>query len=324
LETDMSIESKGRMAAQVWRAFKELSPKGMAAEANRQVRLGVVGTAQQCQEVARFLIGDDPAAYDRAAEALLLMPAPLDASGLDMLPRCDALLVASDSHEVLPGVSADRVFRFESSSDLQSSLRDLLRSQQIAYAQIALARAFPGLRSEAAAATIQTVSVENTVFVVSTSLGNVIPNPLQPLAAVAETIGDVVVLTANQVRMLFRLAAIHDQPLGFKQQSREVMSVIAAPFGWRSIARELMGAMPLGMGIVPKAAIAFAGTWAVGEGIAFYNTTGRHMTKQELRERFEVAYEKGRATADTITGKIKEGIERGRARLLQRPDGSDN
>ncbi len=315
----VGISDKGRLASQILRAFRQLSPKGVAAEAARSVRLGVVGTVEQCQDVARYLMGYDPEGFDKVGDSLLLMPVPFGPGANDMLPRCDALLVAADCHEVLPGISADVVFRFESTADLPAAVRDLLRSPALAYAQIALARALPGIRSEAAAATIQMVSLENTLFVTSTSLGNIIPNPLQPLTSLAETIGDVVVLTANQLRMLFRLAAIYDQPMGLKQQAPEVVSIIGAAFGWRSIARELVAKIPLGAGVIPKAAIAFAGTWAVGDGIAFFYTTGRRLTKQELKERFDSAYAKGRSAAEQVAGRLREGYEKGRSKLAGRP-----
>jgi uncharacterized protein (DUF697 family) len=143
----------------------------------------------------------------------------------------------------------------------------------------------------------------------------VIPNPLQPLTSLAESVGDLVVLTANQIRMLFRLAAIYDQNLGIKQQGAEVISVLGAAFGWRSIARELVSKIPLGGGVIPKAAIAFAGTWAVGDGIAYYYATGRRLTKEELRQHFDAAYEKGKAAAEAVASTVKEGYRRGKARL---------
>ena len=35
-------------------------------------------------------------------------------------------------------------------------------------------------------------------------------------------------------------------------------------FGWRALARELVGKIPMGGGLIPKAAIAYAGTRVVG------------------------------------------------------------
>ncbi len=307
----------GRVFAQVWKAVKELSPKNVGNEAGRAVRLGVIAPAETCREAAAFLVGDEPDSYDRAAEALLLLPTPLEAGAFDLLPRCDLLLVSSDYSESLPGVASGRIFRFSGLDDLPNAVRQVLRSGEIDYVHLPLAKRFPALRPEAAAATIQAVSIENAAFVASTSLGNVIPNPLQPLTSLAESVGDLVVLTANQIRMLFRLAAVYDQKLGFREQSPEALSILGAALGWRSIARELVSKIPLGGGAVPKAAIAFAGTWAIGDGIAYYYATGRRLTKEELRERFDAAYEKGKAAAEAVVSTVKQGYSRGKARLGQ-------
>ena len=314
----------GRVFAQVWRAFRELSPKSVAAELDRPVRIGVIATEELCREVAAYLLGEDPDAYDRAGETLLLMPTPLDAAAFNLLPSCDALLVSESHHESLPGVPAGRVFRFSSEEDLPGAVQRLLRSQEVGYAHLPLARAFPALRPEAAAATIQSVSLENAAFVASTSLGNVIPNPLQPLASVAESVGDLVVLTANQLRMLFRLAAIFDQKLGFREQAPEVVSILGAAFGWRSIARELVSKIPMGGGVVPKSAIAFAGTWAVGDGIAYYYATGQRLTRDEIRQRFDAAYEKGKTAADSVFSKLKDSYARGCRQLVKKPGNVEN
>ena len=305
------------MFAQVWKAFKELSPRNVGVEAGRAVLLGVIAREELCRQTAAFLVGDEPDAYDRAADALLLLPTPLEAGAFELLPRCDLLLVSSDNRESLPGVATERIFTFSGADDLPDVVRQVLRRAEIDYVHLPLARRFPALRPEAAAATIQTISIENAAFVTSTSLGNVIPNPLQPLASVAESVGDLVVLTANQLRMLFRLAAIYDQKLGFREQAPEALSILGAAFGWRSIARELVSKIPLGGGVVPKAAIAFAGTWAIGDGIAYYYATGRRLTKEELRERFDAAYDKGKTAAEAVVSKLKDGYSRGKARIAR-------
>lgn len=310
--------SKGRLLSQVWKAFKELNPKNVAEEAERAVRVGVVGPTELIQEAAAYLLGEDLAAFDQAGDVLILLPTPLAPAAPSLLPKCDAVLRA-DHGEHLPGVAKERVFEFASINDLPGAIKKIVEKKELGYAHIALARALPAFRRETAMATVQTISIENSVFVASTSLGNVIPNPLQPLTSVAESLGDIVVLTANQVRMLFRLAAMYDRGIGFRPQAPEVASILGAAFGWRSVARSLAGKIPFGGGVVPKAAIAFAGTWAIGDGIIFYYTTGRKLTQQEMRQRFDLAYERGREVAEVIAGRMKDAYSRGRAKLAERP-----
>ena len=238
--------------------------------------------------------------------------AGLDPAALQLLPRCDVVLFSSEYRETLPGVATQRIFELNSADDLPSVIRGVLSEPDLAYAHLPLARAIPGFRYDVALRIIQNVSIENAIFVASTSLGNVIPNPLQPLASVAEGLGDLVVLTGNQLRMLFAIGAAYGLPVGYRNQAAEVGSIVAAAFGWRSIAREMVGKIPLGGGVVPKAAIAFAGTWAIGDGIVYFYTTGRKLTRKEIRERFEAAYEKGKEVAEQIATGIKDGVRRSR------------
>jgi len=52
--------------------------------------------------------------------------------------------------------------------------------------------------------------------------------------------------------------------VGYRQQKSEIAGVIAGAFGWRAIARQLIGKIPFGGGLIAKAAVAYAGTRVVG------------------------------------------------------------
>ena len=146
------------------------------------------------------------------------------------------------------------------------------------------------IRKDVARRIVREVSRENALSVIATALGDVIPSVFAPLIGVAEAAGDTAVLTANQVRMLFLLGAVHGRRTGYSAQWREIASIVGAAFGWRSIARNLIGKIPFGGGLVPKGAVAYAGTMVVGEGLIFYYTTGRRMTRAEMKEAFSRAY----------------------------------
>ncbi|MCE5324135.1 hypothetical protein LLG46_12590 [bacterium] len=295
-----------KLVSQIWKAFKQLNPANVGREAGREVKLGIVGSQNVVQDAVAYLLKDDAAAYDKAGDVLLLLPEPIDPAANDLLKKCDIILKWTDCKVKITALAPERIFEFATGGDIESIIMDILHEPSLKYAHLPLAKAFPAFRPEVGVQVIQNVSVENTVFVISTSLGNVIPNPLQPLASVAESVGDMVVLTANQFRMVFKLAAAYDRRLGYKEQMPELMSVLGAAFGWRSIARELMGMIPLGGGIVPKAAIAFAGTWAVGDAAAYYYRTGRKLTNEEIKQRFEAAMAKGKVTVEDLMGKMKQ------------------
>lgn len=163
-------------------------------------------------------------------------------------------------------------------------------------------------REKLARRIIRDVSRENALFVIATALGDVIPNVFQPILGVAEAAGDTIFLTANQVRMLFLIGAVYGRKVGYTAQWREISSIVGAAFGWRTLARNLVAKIPFGGGLVPKGAIAYAGTTVVGEGLIFFYTTGRRMTRQEIAQAFKDAYSKAVEAVRALVRK-REAIE---------------
>ncbi len=162
-----------------------------------------------------------------------------------------------------------------------------------------LARHLAPFREPVASHIIYTIAKENAVFALATALPDVVPLLSLPWAA-GEFASDTAVLTANQVRMSFLLAAASDRDIGYREQRAEIASLIAGAFGWRSIARELAARIPFGGGLIPKAAIAFAGTWVVGRSIERYYRLGYGLTRQERRAAYDRALEKGKGIATAV------------------------
>jgi uncharacterized protein (DUF697 family) len=75
---------------------------------------------------------------------------------------------------------------------------------------------------------------------------------------------DLPLLALNQLRLVLRLAQAHGAPGEVGDRLPELGAVLAAGFGLRALARELLGLSP-GAGWALKAAIAYSGTRAVGE-----------------------------------------------------------
>ena len=77
--------------------------------------------------------------------------------------------------------------------------------------------------------------------------------------AIAEFASDSAFLTMNQIRMAFMIAGGSDREVGYMEQKSEIAGVIASAFGWRALARELVGKIPFGGGLIAKAGVAYAG-----------------------------------------------------------------
>lgn len=168
-----------------------------------------------------------------------------------------------------------------------------------------LARLFPAVRDAVVKKTIHTVAKENALFSIMTALPNIIPSAAELPWIIGEFASDTAVLTGNQIRMAFLLAAASDREVGFKEQRSEIGSIVAGAWGWRAAARQLVSKVPFGGGIVPKAAIAYAGTYVVGLSLERIYRIGYGLSRAERSEAYEAALEKGKEVAAGLLDKVR-------------------
>ena len=173
---------------------------------------------------------------------------------------------------------------------------------------IPLARRFLPFREPVIRRIIWKISKENAYFTVATALPNAVPSLVTLPWAVGEFASDTAVLTMNQVRMAFLIAAASDSEIGYSEQGGHVASIIGAAFGWRALARELVSKIPAGGGLVSKGLVSFAGTYVLGVGLDHLLRMGRGLTRDEKRGQYALAYDRGRDAVgqivDRLTGRL--------------------
>jgi uncharacterized protein (DUF697 family) len=79
---------------------------------------------------------------------------------------------------------------------------------------------------------------------------------------------DLPILTVNQIRLLMRIADAYGFELD-RERIPEVLGVIGSAYGFRAVARSLLGVVPLA-GWAVKGGIAYGGTRALGEAARRY------------------------------------------------------
>jgi uncharacterized protein (DUF697 family) len=93
---------------------------------------------------------------------------------------------------------------------------------------------------------------------------------------------DLPVLLLNQIRMVFRIAAAHGESID-RERAFELLPVIAAGFGFRAVARSVVGVVPV-VGWAAQGALAFAATRALGEAaIVYFEAGGAKRLEDVLR-----------------------------------------
>ena len=284
--------------SQVRKAIGQLNPAEIREASSRPVRILVVaGSGQSYARLEDFLAPASLSSTKRAEVLHCLMragdPPGQEPLSLLFLERGMAL-----PQGWKPGYDA---FLFDAANPQPLVLEVLSRRDEFG---LPLARRFEPFRTAATKKTIHTISKENALFSLMTALPNVIPNVFELPWAIGEFASDTAVLTANQIRMTFFLAAASDRDVGFREQRSQIASVVAGAWGWRAIARELIGKVPLGGGLIPKAAVAYAGTYVVGLSLERVFRIGYGLSREERNGAYAAAFEKGKEVAGTLLEKL--------------------
>ena len=168
---------------------------------------------------------------------------------------------------------------------------------------LGLARQFPSFRGPVLNRLIHEIARENAFFAFATAVPNIVPNLTELPWAFGEFASDTAFLTTNQVRMAFMIAAACGRDAGFSKQVGPILSIAGGAFGWRAIARELAGKIPLGGGLIPKGAIAYAGTYLVGKALEQYYCGKPPFTRAQREAVYQDAYHRGKGVAGSMRHK---------------------
>lgn len=163
--------------------------------------------------------------------------------------------------------------------------------------KLALARQYPLFRSAVARDLINDTSFANASYALSTGVAEILPALNIPF-----NVADMLILTKNQALMVYKLGLALGLPTDWQAHVAELGSVVGAGFIWRQIARQLVGLIP-GWGIIPKVAVAYAGTYAVGEAIWHWYQTGHKLSGRGMREVYADALARGKQMAHEIVAR---------------------
>ena len=267
--------------------YHGLNAGGIRDAAAQELKIGLLASSDEVyRDMEDFLVPPhlDPRTRGRAMRMIQRLEVPL--KDFDLL-LCQ------------PGTGLPRNgYLFDPRGSEQELIDTIVAENQTI--ELALARVFPVFRHAVAHRIVTRVSRENAMLALVTALPNVIPSFIELPWVVGEFATDTAFLTMNQIRMALMMAAVYDRPIGYSEQKASIAAIAGGAFGWRAIARELVGKIPLGGGLIPKGAIAFAGTWVVGTGLDKLYRTGVGHSRIEKREAWSNAITRGRQVAGEL------------------------
>jgi uncharacterized protein (DUF697 family) len=169
--------------------------------------------------------------------------------------------------------------------------------------EIAVGRNLPPLRD--AVASKLTRDAANSAFKVALASAVVDHIPVLGLAlgAIASA-GDTVAITGIQMMLMLHIEAAYGRDPDV-QRMWQLLPIVAGGLGWRTLAREAFGFLPVA-GIAIKAAIAYGGTIVVGEGVTFFMQHGKHMSKGQASQIYERTKDDALRSARDLMRKLKK------------------
>lgn len=174
--------------------------------------------------------------------------------------------------------------------------------------RLAFAHQLPPCRAAVFELTIEQTAQANATYSLTTGLAETVPMLTVPL-----NLGDMVILTKNQLLMSYRLVLAAGRDGEPRTLLTEILGVLGGGLLFRQLARQLVGLIPVA-GLIPKVAIAYGGTWAIGRAIVLWVTEGRAVTVDTVRSLSAEGLERGRRLARELVAKARPARSAGPGR----------
>jgi uncharacterized protein (DUF697 family) len=218
--------------------------------------LAVAGARELLPIIARQLReGGDPAAVVEgrveSAAVLVWVGAP-DEDALRAANRAGVPIVAVTDADEVPYVLATDLVRVPPGRGFPVDEIAHAVARKLGEDGTALAARLPTLRRAVCDELIRSFAKKNAIIAAAVFIPGV----------------DLPVLTLNQARLVLRIALAHGQEID-KDRALELLGIVGAGFGLRTVARELLDLVPVA-GWTVKGAVAYAGTKAIGEAAVRY------------------------------------------------------
>jgi len=276
-------------AKATWDVVREISFEQVRELATRPTKMLVLAsTTPEAERIARLLVGSeelsgielgtlDTDVWNIAAYDVIFVheSAPaVTSKGLRERAKNDDYAAKIFVSSVIPfnRAEADRI-------------RNLI-SEGLGERAMAFARSYPVFRPAVIARLISESSIANTQFSFVANIPSLIP-----VIGGAMTVGaDMIVLTKNQMMMVYKIAASSGRPLDNQNAIfREMIPVIGQGLVWRTVAREATAFLPFAAGTIPKMAISFTGTYALGRAAEYYYRVGKAPSRSQREDFYRQA-----------------------------------
>jgi len=288
----MKAMSSLNTAKNLMQVMRELSLDDIREEAERPPRILVLAaTLEDADAIGQNLTGEYRSPYvtslrldtsvDRvdAYDAVILFDPEAQPGSKNLI---DSISRKHPDVVVVPFLSLDPA------DDLAArAVRTRILNRQPTKAP-SFGRHMPAFVPAAIKSVIDDTAAANAQFAALANLPSVVPI----FGTLASVSADFLVLTKNQLLLVYKVAAIHGRDLHDKAAIlREMAPVAGAWFFWRTLAREATTLLPMASGTVPKVAIAYSGTVAIGRAADYFYRFDEKPSKELLKSFYKTGME---------------------------------
>lgn len=280
-----------------WKTVRNISPRSIEEEAGTSFKLALVGEAAERARLKSALLTDRATEAEREEAENFLRE-------MDAAPDADAgsayafVLYATGPGDIIGARGANSVPLTGKPDELAEGILEMRPDLTVA-----LARRFPLFRTPACNRLIRDTSKVNASIAILSALPGVLP--ISAIFLPGASVADTILLTKNQIMLVMRLAAAHGRKPSYTTQIKELIGTVGSALGWRTLARELVGLVPGGVGVALKGSIAYSGTFAVGKSALWFYQTGQVPSPPDIRKLYARSREEAAKEVEELRRKAQ-------------------
>ena len=308
----MGVTTGSLKLGNVWKVVREVDLEAIRREALAPFDLVILGERGHAERIRaaispegaasphRFIRVNPPGGDPTIPNAVIVVTGPGPrSSDLDSTLRYLADRQIPHALAVLDGDNAAAAVA-QAAATIAGALPDADR--------LAFAHQLPAFRAPTYDRIIEDTARANASFAFTSGLAEVVPILTAPL-----NLGDMIVLTKNQLLMGYRLVLAAGRDGEPKKLIGEILGMLGGGLVFRQLARQLVGLIPV-VGIVPKVAVAYGGTYAIGRAVVLWVTEGRTASAETLRTLSREGLQRGRDVARDLNARGRAGVAKASGR----------
>jgi hypothetical protein len=299
-----------------WNELKRINWHEINRLCQQNFNIGIIGSEREVEMIQNWLISfprqtnQDQSPISVKCNIRLLAKYLTPIYIMDTGKKLDEKLIKSMTFCIVSPNYASQVRRFKTEVYIFDHLENEHLPTQILAAhndlRFALAYHFPVFRREHATIVIQDTAFQNTAWTVISSVPNTVPGPHQIVAIPFEGISDFIILSINEMKMLFELIGLSGYSVVPYRQLPAIGILLAMALLAQNTATSILGKLPARAGTVVKGALAYAFTYAIGEAIFAYLSYRQNINGCFFRDKIRKHYAEGIKIVNDIVNQKEE------------------